>query len=100
MTLTSATVSAAVALASLVVAIVAAASSRSRANAKAEGRISEVLTKLDFIADDLKEIKANYRKMADELQNVRDMAVAARESAKNAHKRLDYMEEHHIGGTQ
>lgn len=56
---------------------------------RAAGRMSEVIAKLDFISDDLKEIKADYRSVTRELQDVRDIAVRAKASADSAHKRLD-----------
>jgi outer membrane murein-binding lipoprotein Lpp len=56
---------------------------------RAAGRISEVIAKLDFISDDLKEMKADYRSVTRELQDVRDIAVRAKASADSAHKRLD-----------
>ncbi len=55
----------------------------------AAGRISEVIAKLDFIGDDIKEMKADYRNVATELKEVRDIAVRAKASADSAHKRLD-----------
>jgi hypothetical protein len=69
---------------------------------KAEGRMGEIITKLDFISDDLKDIKADYRRISVELQEVRDIAVRAQASAASAHKRIDSADlEHHagIGGT-
>lgn len=58
-------------------------------SAKAEGRMGEIVTKLDFIGDDLKDLKASYRSVTSELQAVRDIATRAQESASSAHKRLD-----------
>lgn len=56
---------------------------------QAAGRMSQVIAKLDFIADDLKDMKADYRNVMRELQDVRDIAVKAMTSADNANKRLD-----------
>ena len=56
---------------------------------QAAGRMSEVIAKLDFIGDDIKEMKADYRTVQTELREVRDLAVRAKASADSAHKRLD-----------
>ena len=56
---------------------------------RAAGRMSEVIAKLDFISDDLKDMKADYRRTMTELQEVRDIAIQAKASAASAHKRLD-----------
>jgi outer membrane murein-binding lipoprotein Lpp len=56
---------------------------------RAAGRMSEVIAKLDFIGDDIKEMKADYRNVSTELKEVRDIAVRAKASADSAHKRLD-----------
>lgn len=56
---------------------------------RAAGRISEIIAKLDFISDDLKDMKADYRSVMAELQSVRDIAVKAMASADTANKRLD-----------
>jgi len=48
-----------------------------------------VLTKLEFISDDLKDIKAEYRATTDELKKVREIAEHAVERANAAHNRLD-----------
>lgn len=64
--------------------------SNSRKDGEREaGRISEVIAKLDFISDDLKDMKADYRSVARELQDVREIAVKAQASAASAHKRID-----------
>lgn len=65
----------------------------------AEGRMTQVITKLDFISDDLKDIKADYRRVSVELQDVRDIAVKAQASAASAHKRIDSADIDHYGTT-
>ncbi len=50
---------------------------------------AETSTKLDFIANDLKDIKAENRRYSSELRDVREIAVHARERADAAHERLD-----------
>lgn len=71
------------------VAFVGTLANAQKDNAKAEGRMAEIVTKLDFIGDDLKDMKASYRSVTNELQAVRDIANRAQESANSAHKRLD-----------
>lgn len=50
---------------------------------------ARVMVKLDFIGDDVKDIKAEYRNFREELKEVRAIAVRAEESATAAHRRLD-----------
>ncbi len=46
-------------------------------------------TKLDFISEDVKDVKAEQRNMQRSVNEVRDIAIRARESADAAHRRLD-----------
>lgn len=64
------------------------------------GRISEVIAKLDFISDDLKEMKADYRSVTRELQDVREIAIEAKASADSAHRRIDSAGLDHDGAKQ
>ena len=47
------------------------------------------MTKLENIAEDVKEIKRDNREMRSEVQNLRDRVVAVEQSLKSYHKRLD-----------
>lgn len=78
-----------IAFVSVVIAFVGALSRAQTDHAKSERRSAEIVTKLDFIGDDIKDMKANYRNIAHELQAVREIAVNAAASASSAHKRLD-----------
>ena len=48
---------------------------------------SEIKTKLDFISDDMKEIKVDVRAFSRDLQDVRTIAI----TAKRANSRIDRM---------
>ena len=48
-----------------------------------------LMTKLENIADDVKDIKRDYRETNIEVQNLRERAVAVEQSLKSYHKRLD-----------
>ena len=50
---------------------------------------SLLMTKLENIAEDVKEIKRDNREMRSEVQNLRDRVVAVEQSLKSYHKRLD-----------
>ena len=54
---------------------------------------SEVKTKLDFIGDDVKDIKAESRMFRNELGEVRETANRALSEAQKANERIDHMEE-------
>lgn len=62
-------------------------------NKKDAGRQQEqngqISTKLDFVTNDLKEIKANHRRNEEDMRETREIALKAYESASSAHKRLD-----------
>lgn len=48
-----------------------------------------LMTKLENIADDVKDIKRDYRETREEVQNLRERLIAVEQSLKNYHKRLD-----------
>lgn len=48
-----------------------------------------LMTKLENIADDVKDIKRDYRETNAEVQNIRERVVAVEQSLKSYHKRLD-----------
>ncbi len=50
-----------------------------------------LMTKLENIADDVKDIKRDYRETRTEVQNLRDRVIAVEQSLKSYHKRLDGM---------
>lgn len=59
---------------------------------EAEDRTSThtmLITKLENISDDLKDIKRDYRDTCIEVQNLRERVVAVEASLKSYHKRLD-----------
>lgn len=53
---------------------------------------AKVMTKLDFIADDVKDIKAEYRNIRTQVDDVRSTANHAVERAEAAHNRIDRLE--------
>lgn len=48
-----------------------------------------LMTKLENIGEDVKEIKRDNRETRSEVQNLRDRVVAVEQSLKSYHKRLD-----------
>ena len=48
-----------------------------------------LMTKLENIADDVKDIKRDYRETNAEVQNLRERVIAVEQSLKSYHKRLD-----------
>lgn len=48
-----------------------------------------VITKLENMADDIKDIKRDYRESRQEVQDLRDRVIAVEQSLKSYHKRLD-----------
>lgn len=48
-----------------------------------------LMTKLENIADDVKDIKRDYRETNAEVQNLRERVVAVEQSLRSYHKRLD-----------
>lgn len=78
-----------IAFAGVCLAFVGSISNARKDSEQEAGRMAEIMAKLDFIGNDIKDIKADYRSVTSELQNVRDIAIQARASASSAHKRLD-----------
>lgn len=59
---------------------------------EAEDRASThtlLMTKLENIADDVKDIKRDYRETRTEVQDLRDRVIAVEQSLKSYHERLD-----------
>jgi outer membrane murein-binding lipoprotein Lpp len=52
---------------------------------------SEIKTKLDFMSNDMKEIKVDVRSFSRDLQEVRTIAISAEAEAKRANNRLDQL---------
>lgn len=50
-----------------------------------------LMTKLENIADDVKDIKRDYRETNADVQKLRERVVAVEQSLKSYHKRLDGM---------
>lgn len=56
---------------------------------KEEHYITTISTKLDFISEDVKDVKADQRAFQRDINEVRAIATNARERADAAHRRLD-----------
>lgn len=54
-----------------------------------EHAITSVSTKLDFIGEDVKDIKADQRVFQRDINEVRGIALSAKERADAAHRRID-----------
>lgn len=52
---------------------------------------SEIKTKLDFMSNDIKEVKVDIRSFSRDLQEVRTIAVSAEAEAKRANTRIDHL---------
>lgn len=50
---------------------------------------AEVVTKLDFIGEDVKDVKADQRAFQSQINDVRTIAINAYDKAESAHNRLD-----------
>lgn len=50
---------------------------------------SEIKTKLDFMSNDIKEVKVDVRSFSRDLQDVRTIAISAEAEAKRANTRID-----------
>lgn len=50
---------------------------------------SEIKTKLDFMSNDIKEVKVDVRSFSRDLQEVRTIAISAEAEAKRANTRID-----------
>lgn len=78
-----------VAIGSLAVAFVTFLSRQRDNHANDRARDAEMITKLEFIGSDVKEIKLENRQAREELAEVRGIAMHAQERAEAAHNRLD-----------
>lgn len=56
---------------------------------KREAQSAAMMTQLNAIAEDTKDIKAENRSLRTEIMEVRQVAIHAQERAEAAHKRLD-----------
>lgn len=54
-----------------------------------EGETSEIKTSLDFISNDIKDLKVDVRAFNRDLQDVRTIAISAENEAKRANDRID-----------
>lgn len=54
-----------------------------------EHHIASISTKLDFISEDIKDVKAEQRIFQRDMNEVRNLAMRASERAEAAHRRLD-----------
>lgn len=68
---------------------------------KSEGaQISALLTKVELIQSDLKEIKSDFkaevRGLRTDLEGVKERVTIVEQSAKSAHKRIDGLHDEHI----
>lgn len=69
---------------------VSGAGSRQRDEAKKEEHyITTISTKLDFISEDVKDVKADQRTFQRDIDEVRTIAMEAKSRADAAHRRLD-----------
>lgn len=62
---------------------------RNNDSKKDEHSITTVSTKLDFISEDVKDIKADQRVFQRDINEVRSIAINAEKRADAAHRRLD-----------
>lgn len=65
--------------------------SRNDETKKEEHTITTVSTKLDFISEDVKDIKADQRVFQRDINEVRNIAINAEKRADAAHRRLDML---------
>lgn len=68
---------------------------------KSEGaQISALLTKVELIQSDLKEIKSDFkaevRGLRTDLESIKERVTIVEQSAKSAHKRIDGLHDEHI----
>ena len=69
---------------------VSGVNSRQRSEAKKEEHyITTISTKLDFISEDVKDVKADQRSFQRDINEIRTIAMNAKERADAAHRRLD-----------
>lgn len=78
-----------IALLSLIVAFATWLSNTKKDSGKQDSHNAVVVTKLDGIDSNVKEIKEDMRTFRKDLEDVRDIAIHASERAEAAHHRLD-----------
>ena len=63
-----------------------------------EGRISEILVKIEIMQSDLKEIKADFKTeikgLRSDIESLKEKIIKVEASASSAHKRIDGLNEH------
>ncbi len=63
-----------------------------------EGRISEILVKIEIMQSDLKEIKADFKTeikgLRSDIETLKEKIIKVEASASSAHKRIDGLNEH------
>lgn len=74
---------------SCVIALIALVSTINKDGNEGAASHAEVITKLDFIINDTKDLKAEMRSSRDEISRLRTKVEHATERAEAAHRRLD-----------
>ena len=72
-----------------------------KGDSKSDGaQISEVLVKIELMASDIKEIKADFKaevkSLRTDLDDLKERLAVVEQSSKSAHKRLDGMNHEHL----
>lgn len=72
-----------------------------KGDSKSDGaQISEILVKIELMASDLKEIKADFKtevkSIKGDMENLKERLIAVEQSAKSAHKRIDGLHNEHL----
>ena len=78
----------------LVVAVITLMMNNKKINDETAKNDATMGTKLDFISSDIKDIKADQRVIQRDINEVRDIAMHARDRADAAHNRIDRMQNH------
>lgn len=81
-----------IAIIGCVIAVSSFYSDRRTEAKKDEHSITSLSTKLDFISEDVKDIKADQRAFQRDINEVRNIALSAKNRADAAHRRLDCIE--------
>lgn len=74
---------------SLIIAFVTFLSRSKKESGEQDAHNAKVIAKLDFIGEDVKDIKAEQRSFRTEINEIRSIATHASERAEAAHHRLD-----------
>lgn len=74
---------------SLIIAFATFFSKAKKEEGEQDAHNARVITKLDFIGEDVKDIKAEQRSFRTEINEIRSIATHASERAEAAHHRLD-----------